>query len=141
MPHRGGTDADFIRITRNTRRRSNSESNISTATEEEEIMADETATAIQSLTKQLHALSVKLDTFRGTESENVEDFIKDFKTYLTATGLTEEEDIKASSEISPQRHRKRMVEIARSNQNHRRIIDIFTRKIQINHAYPAFNQN
>ena len=57
-------------------------------------MADDTATAIQSLTKQLHALSVKLDIFKGTESENVEDFIKDFNAYLTATGLIEEEDKK-----------------------------------------------
>ena len=43
----------------------------------EEIMqAQDTATAITALAKQLTALSVKLDPFRGNPSENVEDFIK-----------------------------------------------------------------
>ena len=55
---------------------------------------DPTADAIHSLTKQLHALSVKLDPFRGSESENVEDFIKDFNSYVTNTGQTSDEDKK-----------------------------------------------
>ena len=55
---------------------------------------DHTAEAIHSLTKQLHALSVKLETFKGSETENVDDFIKDFKKYVTNTGLTDEEDKK-----------------------------------------------
>ena len=55
---------------------------------------DPTAEAIHSLTKQLHALSVKLDPYKGTESENVEDFIKDFNNYVTNTGQTSDEDKK-----------------------------------------------
>ena len=55
---------------------------------------DPTAEAIHSLTKQLHALSVKLDPFKGTESENIDDFIKDFNNYVTNTGQTSEEDKK-----------------------------------------------
>ena len=60
------------------------------------IMADDqtTAGAVRSLTKQLHALSVKLDPFKGSDTENVEDFIKDFTKYVTSTGQTEEEDKK-----------------------------------------------
>ena len=56
-------------------------------------MADDqtTAGAVRSLTKQLHALSVKLDPFKGSDTENVEDFIKDFTKYVASTGQTEEE--------------------------------------------------
>ena len=60
-------------------------------------MADEpdhTAEAIHSLTKQLHALSVKLDPFKGSEAENIEDFIKDFKKFVNNMGQTEEDDMK-----------------------------------------------
>ena len=55
---------------------------------------DPTAEAIHSLTKQLHALSVKLDPFKGSDTENVEDFIKDFNKFVNNTGQTEEEDKK-----------------------------------------------
>ena len=57
-------------------------------------MDNETAGAIKSLTKQLHALSVKLEPFKGNETENVEDFIKDFNKYVINTGQTAEEDMK-----------------------------------------------
>ena len=50
---------------------------------------DPTAEAIHSLTKQLHALSVKLDPFKGSDTENVEDFIKDFNKFNNNTGQTE----------------------------------------------------
>ena len=57
-------------------------------------MDNATAGAIQVLTKQLHALSVKLEPFKGNETENVEDFIKDFTKYVDNTGQTAEEDKK-----------------------------------------------
>ena len=57
-------------------------------------MDNATAGAIKVLTKQLHALSVKLEPFKGNETENVEDFIKDFTKYVDNTGQTAEEDKK-----------------------------------------------
>ena len=58
----------------------------------EEIMqAQDTATAITALAKQLTALSVKLEPFRGGLNESVDDFIKDFKAYKTITGRNEDD--------------------------------------------------
>ena len=68
--------------------------NLSLIMANQEQEADPTAEAIQSLTKQLHALSVKLDPFKGLESENISDFIKDFNNYVNNTGQTSEEDKK-----------------------------------------------
>ena len=47
--------------------------NLSIIMDNQQQDADPTAEAIQSLTKQLHALSVKLDPFKGLECENIDD--------------------------------------------------------------------